>query len=145
MKKIGLFVLFLLPMLASAQYDFETRYFTIKATSLPEIEDLTTFSVETAPKFFAKVPTFKMNRENYRQPVNMGEAVLESQNYIESSLEIDLNSNYGFAKKGEYVSDGKTTVKNLVYQESRGLDLLSPCPPYGICARCAPFRINRGY
>lgn len=145
MKKIGLILLLLLPLLASAQYDFETRYFTIEATSLPEIEDLTTFSLETAPKFFGKVPTFKMNLENYRQPVNMGVAVLESQNFVESSLALDLNSDYGFATKGQYISDGKTTVKNLVYKESRGLGLLSPCPPYGICARCAPFRINRGY
>ena len=135
----------LFPALAVAQYDFDTRYFTMDATALPEIESLTTFSLATTSKFSKKLPTFKMSRENYQQPVNMFEAVTSQQQYVNSELQIMLDAKeYG---SGGYQTDGTTTVTNLAYKEATrgGLDFVSPCPPTGICPRCAPYRVGRGF
>ncbi|MFT6126662.1 MAG: hypothetical protein ACJAVA_001139, partial [Flavobacteriaceae bacterium] len=37
MKKYLVLLLLTIPLLSWAQFDFETRYFTIDATSLPEV------------------------------------------------------------------------------------------------------------
>ena len=44
-----------------------------------------------------------------------------------------------------YNPDGSTKVKNIAYKDaSRGFLFADSCPPYGVCPRCAPYRIN-GY
>ncbi|WP_339831832.1 hypothetical protein [uncultured Altibacter sp.] len=146
-----LYLLFLLPFLASAQYDFETRYFTITAESLPEIEDLTTasFSLDNAPVLSTKLKTFQMNTENYRQPVDMITAIAENENFVQRKVDTAplLQKEFGFTVTGQgvYPADAASGVKNIAYKEVRGLDLLDPCPPVGICSRCAPYRVGRGY
>lgn len=149
MKK-AIYLLFLFPLVVGAQYDFDTRYFTINASSLPEIEDLSasSFSLEKEPFIMDKLRTFQMNAENYRQPIDMVTAINDSQRFIErsaypASIQQQL---YGFSvSAGAYQSDGTTTVKNIAYKEMRGLDFLDACPPFGICGRCAPYRVGRGY
>ncbi|PKA84391.1 hypothetical protein ATE92_2579 [Ulvibacter sp. MAR_2010_11] len=149
MKKSVLLLLFL-PVFAMAQYDFDTRYFTITAESLPEIEDLTapSFSLEKGPTFSTKLKTFQMNVDNYRQPVDMATAVNDGDKYIQRNVDVGplqqkLLGSVGV--KPGYQTDGTTTVKNIAYKEVRGLNLMDPCPPYGICSRCAHYRVGRGY
>ncbi|GHC58163.1 hypothetical protein SAMN05421855_104144 [Ulvibacter litoralis] len=158
MKKIICIVVFLLPLLASAQFDFDTRYFTINATSLPDVPQINedfqvkrspsekagTFTLENTPTFAATLNAIKISATNYWEPVNMMDAVTVSTNYLDKTLSIaPVDSNrFGFSG---YTSDASSKVKNTVYSEVRGLDILDPCPPFGICPRCAPYRFRRGY
>mgnify|MGYP001548615756 CR=1 FL=1 len=149
----------LLPMLAIAQFDFETRYFTIDETSLPEapqfnelpdLRSLSTkevsgsFILDNIPTFAGTLSSFKIDTSNYWEPVNMRDALNSSSNYMAPNYDVAaLNAKtYGFTS---YAADGSTKVKNTVYTEVRGLDLLDPCPPFGICPRCAPYRAQRGF
>lgn len=158
MKKIICIVVLLLPLLASAQFDFDTRYFTINATSLPDVpfiddtfqitksssEKTGTFTLASTPTFAATLNAIKISSDNYWQPVDMMNAVTVSTNYVDKTLSIaPVDSNrFGFSG---YTSDASSKVKNTVYTEVRGLDLLDPCPPFGICPRCAPYRYRRGF
>ena len=147
MKKL-LLLLLITPALVVAQYDFDTRYFTIKADALPDVESLANFSLEKGPVFSEKLPTFNlMTRTNFWQPVDMVGAIGEARKFISSNVAITpLNAKvYGFSGFSGYKDDAASGVDNSVYKEVRGLDLLGDCPPYGICARCAPYRVNRGY
>ena len=90
----------------------------------------------------------KITAENYWQPVDMmaaleGEQQLKRQNnYNVEALQQQYNNRLG-AKA--YAPDGSTKVTNPVYKEQRGLNFVNSCPPFGICPRCAPYRIGRGY
>jgi len=164
MKKQLFFLFTLLPLLAVAQYDFDSRYFTINAASLPEApqfnqltqfsqipqlvklsdEKLSSFTLDNTPTFAATLKSFKINASNYWQPVDMMGVVNTSKNYISTSLDVAplKSDNFCFSV---YTADNASKVKNTVYTEVRGLDLLDPCPTFGICPRCAPYRIGRGY
>jgi hypothetical protein len=158
MKKLVHFLLFLLPVTVVAQYDFDTRYFTINSESLPKAPQFNnsfqlskiseeangTFLLDATPTFTATLNSLRISASNYREPVDMMNALKVSKNYSSTNLNIDplKAGNFGFAV---YSSDGSSKVKNTVYVEVRGLDLLDPCPPYGICPRCAPYRFARGY
>ena len=158
MKKQLIFILIILPVLAQAQFDFDSRYFTINAASLPEAPKLnetvelkklseetsTSFTLDNTPTFAATLNSFKINASNYWQPVDMMGALNTVENYVDTTLDVAplKSQNYGFSG---YAADGSTKVKNMVYKEVRGLDLLDPCPPFGICPRCAPYRAARGY
>ncbi|MBX2827377.1 MAG: hypothetical protein KTR22_04410 [Flavobacteriaceae bacterium] len=151
MKKLC-YILFLLPILAWSQYDFETRYFTIDATSLPSMPDEFSLNLdfEGTPNFERKTMKdfFKVTVENYYQPVAMSEAYSETLQYRNSDITAeDLQAQYGRVSGGtaQYGADGATKVKNVVYKEQRGLDFLDPCPPFGVCGRCAPYRLGRGF
>jgi hypothetical protein len=158
MNKLICLLLILMPSLLVAQYDFDTRYFTINAESLPEApqfsksfglsndakESAGTFTLDATPTFSATLNSLKINSSNYWEPVDMMNAVSVTNNYVSTNLNVApiKAGNFGFAV---YTSDNSSKVKNTVYAEVRGLDLLSPCPPYGICPRCAPYRFARGY
>lgn len=155
-------IFFLLPFLAFGQYDFETRYFTINSTSLPEAPQFDstekfnsllsnpaevksgTFTLDKIPTFAATLRSYRINTSNYWQPVDMMGAVSKSKNYTDSSLMIAPEELKGL-RFTVYTADSASKVTNTVYTEVRGLDLLSPCPPHGICPRCAPYRSNRGF
>jgi hypothetical protein len=163
MKKQVLFLLILLPLFSYGQFDFDTRYFTINATSLPEApqfdllpkfgnslsmsnkkeEKSGSYYLDNTPTFAATLSSFRMSSSNYWEPVDMMSAVSNTINRSPSNANISSlrPENYG---NSSYSKDASTKVKNSVYVEMRGLDLLSPCPPYGICPRCAPYRA-RGY
>ncbi len=154
MKRILLLVL-LIPLLASAQYDLETRYFTINAESLPDIDRTTnfldfakptegSFKLDVIPTFSETLRSISLNSQNYWEPVDMMAALNSTQTFLDKKLTVSpLNTSvYGFSG---YSSDGSTTVKNIVYKEASGLNFLDPCPPFGICPRCAHYRVNRGY
>jgi hypothetical protein len=158
MKNLVYFLFFVLPSIVVAQYDFDTRYFTVNSQSLPEApqfnnsfqlsksseETKGTFSLDATPTFKATLNSLRISSSNFWEPVNMMNAVSATKSYVSTSLKVDplKTQNFGFAV---YSSDGSSKVKNTVYAEVRGLDLLDPCPPYGICPRCAPYRFARGY
>ncbi|MDT0556607.1 hypothetical protein [Patiriisocius hiemis] len=139
MKKL-LFLFVFIPFTGFSQLDFETRYFTIDAESLPLIEDLATFSLTTSPTMFdSQLPTFKMNEENYRTPVNMTEALAERQNYITKKWDGKTKAtpkglSFSFSVNGSNSRNGTTNygVKNSVYQEQRPVYFCSPLDIYRV-------------
>jgi hypothetical protein len=135
MKK-WIFLLFLFPLSTVAQYDFETRYFTINAESLPEVEDLLSFTLSPSPLVKRNLNEFQMNAENYRKPVDMATAMESRKNYEAQTFDVSSIriTAYGFGDTAQYSADSSTKIKNIAYKEQRGLDFLDPCPPFGICS-----------
>ncbi len=151
MKKLLLLIV-LFPLMASAQLDFETNKFKLDFVKLPEIESLMTNSLPSnsdfSNKYSKKLPSFKLSKENYREPVSMYEAMSASESYVKSDLKISLDpKEYGvFSGNSGYTSDDATMVKNTVYKDAaRGFFFADSCPPYGICPRCAPYKTGRRY
>ena len=144
MKKIVYF-LFILPALCIGQYDFESRYFTIDAAALPSMPEITAFNLDynNSPKFQKKnIKDFnKVTPKNYWQAVDMTDALSSVMGYQKKEFDVDqIQSQFTNYNVATYSSDGATKVKNTVYKEQRGLDFLDPCPPFGVCGRCSPFR-----
>ena len=159
MKKRFLFILAFLPLIAVAQFDFDSRYFTIDETSLPEapqfqesslnvigVENKVTgsFTLDNTPTFAATMSSIKISSTNYWEPVDMMSVVSATQNYIDTNFDVAPLRAKAYGNYS-YSADGASKVKNAVYMEVRGLDLLAPCPPYGICPRCAPYRAAGRY
>ncbi len=136
MKKIVLLALILTPLLGYSQYDFETRYFTITAADLPEIDQETPITFSKHTLFSKKLKALKMNQQNYRIPVDMSAVVEELGQYVDHKLELPppiKSRSYGFSVsvRGSNSFDGlnaRGRVQNIVYQEMRGLFV---CSPYG--------------
>lgn len=137
-------------MFASAQLDYETNKYKLDFVALPEVESLMNISLPNNSTFgkktFNKLPSFKLNKNNYREPVSMYDAMAASENYVNSDIQISLDpKEYGVYGNSGYSADGSTKVKNIAYKDmSFGFLNTDSCPPYGVCPRCAPYRIN-GY
>jgi hypothetical protein len=147
MKSVYLIFL-ILPLTIVGQNDFSTRYFKINSESLPQLDELTIYNLKPVTPFEKiGLNDFRMNVNNYRGAVNMVSAVEDEMAYAPSNVNIkEIQSEfYSFSSPRNYQSDGKTRVNNSVYKEMRGLDLMDPCPPFGICPRCAPYRVGRGF
>ncbi|MFC7357448.1 hypothetical protein ACFQO1_07100 [Jejudonia soesokkakensis] len=147
MKKI-VFLFILFPMLAIAQYDLESRFFSISSESLPVVESFSpdaSFSLDSAPSLFnTPLKTFKMNVENYRESVDMMTAIANKDRFVTRDIDVEaLNSKYsGLGGTAQYKPDGTTRVYNRVYRESRGLDLFSPYQNNFVCESCLPYRVR---
>lgn len=148
------FILVFLPLSVCAQYDFDSRYFTIDATSLSEVPELSAFEIDFGSKrdfSIRKITDFnRVTENNYWQAVDMAAAIEKKESYKSNNnynVEALQRQYYGFSgtSNAQYEADGSTKVTNFVYREQRGLDMLDPCPPFGICGRCAPFRVGRGF
>ncbi|MAZ73821.1 MAG: hypothetical protein CMC70_11825 [Flavobacteriaceae bacterium] len=136
-------ILFLFPVCCLGQNDFESRYFTITATTQTELPTpaLSAFQkkVNTSiykQSLFSDFTNQQVTAQNFWQPVDMLETAQNRQANSRVSLE-RLQS--GFAKKQlyGYQSDGKTRVKNNVYLDQQ---YYSPIySPYGSYYR------NRNY
>ncbi len=125
MKKL-LFILLLLPLITFAQLDFESNKFKLDVVKLPQIESLMTSSLPSnsnfSNKYSKKLPSFKLSKENYREPVSMFDVMATNQSYVKSDIQISLDpSEYGvYGGNSSYSADGSTSVKNIAYKESRG-------------------------
>ena len=125
MKKL-LFLLLVFPLIAAAQLDFESNKFKLDVVKLPEIESLMSVSLPSnsnfANKYSNKLPSFKLSKENYREPVSMFEVMAASESYVQSNIEISLDPReYGiYSGNSSYRADSSTSVENIVYKESRG-------------------------
>lgn len=121
-----LFFLLFFPLVASAQLDFESNKFKLDFVKLPDVESLMSTSLPSNSSFSKKIsnklPSFKMDKNNYRQPVSMYEAMAANQNYVQSDIQISLDpKEYGvYGGNSSYSADGSTKVKNMVYEEARG-------------------------
>ncbi len=140
--------MFILPLTLFSQDDFSTRYYTFNSQSLPQLEELSVYNLKAdAPFEKIGLNYFRMNVNNYRESVDMVGAIEKEMDYVSSYVNVkEIQSEFfSFGAQQNYRSDGKTRVNNTVYKEMRGLDLMDPCPPFGICSRCAPYRVGRGY
>ena len=128
-------LLIFLPLLLTAQADFETRYFKIDATSLPDVEELPSFTLKSAPTLFdKKLPTFDITTNNYWQPVTMEEVVsqkefsatnqIENKNF-EAPRFFERKEKKTFSVTTQYETEGSTRVRNEVYKPYGGLDYIS--------------------
>ncbi len=121
-----LFLLLIFPLIASAQLDFESNKFKLDFVKLPEIESLMTNSLPSDSNFSnnysKKLPSFKLSKENYREPVSMFEAMATNESYVQSNIQISLDPReYGvYGGNSGYIADGSTSVRNIAYKESRG-------------------------
>ena len=151
MKKL-LFLILFFPLLSYAQLDFESYTGKLNLVSLPETESLGLLSFSDNSGFIVKnsnkLPSFGLDKNNYREPVSMLEAMASAENFIESDIKISLDpKSLGiYGGNSSYSADGSTKVKNTVYKDaSRGFWFAGSCPPHGICPRCAPYRMGRSY
>jgi len=150
MKKVWLLIL-LFPFLASAQLDFESYKGKLNFVELPVIQEVVSNPfLDAKPKTtrnnVQKLPSFRLNKNNYREPVSVFDAMVASESYVESDLKITIDPReYGvYGGNSSYAPDASTKVQNTVYKDaSRGFLFADSCPPYGVCARCAPYRIGR--
>lgn len=151
MKRL-LLLLLLLPFISVAQLDFESNKTKLDMVYLPEIESLMVTPMPSKGSFMnkhsKKLPSFKLSKENYREPVSMSEAMAAAENYVESGIKVALDAkNFGiYAGSSSYSPDSSTKVKNIAYKDAtRGFLFADSCPPNGICPRCAPYRMGNSY
>lgn len=125
MKKY-LIIIWLLPLSVWSQLDFESNKLKLDFVKLPAIESLMSTSLDLKPNFTSdnnkKLPSFKLNKKNYREPVSMFDAMVANENYVKSDLQISLDPRelgiYG--GNSSYSPDGATKVKNISYKASQG-------------------------
>lgn len=90
---------------------------------------------------------FGKKKEVFWEAVDMGEAIAKEniqKNRNAQVRPIKVKS-FGFSTAAQYNADSQTKVKNIVYKDMRGMQLVTPCPPVGMCWRCAPYRNSRFY
>lgn len=144
-------LILLFPLFASAQLDFESNKGKLNFVELPAIQEVVSNPfLETRPTTpknnIKKLPSFRLSKDNYREPVSVFDAMTASDSYVKSDLKINIDPReYGvYGGNSGYAPDSSTKVKNTVYKDaSRGFLFADSCPPYGICPRCAPYRIGR--
>lgn len=148
MKKL-LFLLFLIPLFGSAQLDFESQKGKLNFVELPVVPNVVDSPLflqsSTLKNTSGKLPSFRLNKKNFREPVSVFDAMAASQSYVNSELQINLNAKeFGiYAGSSSYTPDSSTKVKNIAYKDaSRGFLFADSCPPNGICPRCAPYRMG---
>ena len=140
--KLVLFILFIIPSAIFAQYDFDTRYFKIDATALPEVTENeylnTNFSFVPSSKNI--MSSFRMNASNYREPVDMMSALNEQTSFIKKEVDIPAlqQRTFGFSvnvsgsNSFDGTFQGSTSnhggVRNIAYKEMRSVYFCSPSP-----------------
>jgi len=109
------------------------------------MEQLSQFQFNDTPFVKRSLNEFDLNSFNYRSEVDMMAAVSKDRSPRPRNIDMEsLRQGLpGFQNDQTYISDGKTRVENTVYKEMRGLDFVDRCPPWGVCARCAPYRAGR--
>lgn len=149
MKRL-LFLIFIFPVIASGQLDFEPKTFRLDFVKLPELESLISIPRVAAPDYSGarghRLPSFKLNRQNYREPVSMYEAMASSQNMVQSNITISMDpKEYGiFGSNSSYKADSSTKIRNQVYEDvSR--PFLYPAPTYYYPYKSSRFGIHGGY
>lgn len=150
MKKIWL-IIFLFPVLATAQLDFESYKGKLNFVELPIIKEVVSNPfLDAKPAStnnqLRRLPSFRLNKENFREPVSVFDAMAASENYVKSDLKVTIDPReYGLSGgNSRYTPDGATKVTNTVYKDAAsGFFYSDSCPPHGICPRCAPYRIGR--
>ena len=135
------FLLMFLPLLALGQYDIDTRYFKIDASSLPDTQELSSFDIDFGEKRdFKKMHITDFNKvtaQNYWQAVDMMTA-LEAEQKLVTAPNINLpklnQKEFGISVSvnGSTSFDGTTShgVRNTVYKEARSVYFCAPTTYY---------------
>ncbi|MEL6810949.1 MAG: hypothetical protein AAFP76_06400 [Bacteroidota bacterium] len=137
------YILLLFPALAFGQRDFETRYFTIDAESLPDTQELSSFDIDFGEtRSFEKKHITDFNKvtvKNYWQPVDMTTA-MENEAASFSGPTIDLpklkQKQFGFSvtmldrNSFDGTQPSRYGVRNTVYKEQRGYYFCGIGPGY---------------
>lgn len=149
MKK-WLFFSFLFPLAVSAQLDFESYKGKLNFVELPVVPDVfdTPISILKSKTATTRFSNFQLNRHNFREPVNMMEAMIAAESFQETSIELSIDPReYGvYGGNSSYSADSATKVKNTAYKDAaRGFFVADHCPPFGMCPRCAPYRMGRRF
>ncbi|WP_432411061.1 hypothetical protein [Rasiella sp. SM2506] len=120
-----LLLLFLFPVLSMGQSDFDSRYFTIEATTKTELPTpaLSAFQkkVHTSmykQSLFSDFTNQQVTSQNYWQSVDMVATTENRQPNARVSLE-RLQSGFGNSRIYGYQTDGKTRVRNEVYRDQQ--------------------------
>lgn len=149
MKQLLLLLLFF-PLLATAQLDFESYRGKLNFVDLPPVENVVSNPfLEASPTTTArlrKLPSFRLNKNNFRESVSFYDAMMASESYVKSNIEVNIDPReYGvYGGNSRYAPDANSKVTNTAYREAtRGFLFADSCPPYGICPRCAPYRLGR--
>lgn len=141
-----IYIVLLVPIFMIGQNDFETRYFTINATSLPEAPEMIqilkeenpikgSYTLGASPSYEKARSSFSINATNYWQPVDMAAALKSTysdftdpsvitQKVQEKQFGVTISGNGGNTSFD--FGDGKTRVRNSVYQEQRPFILAEP-------------------
>jgi len=120
-----------------SQTDFESRYFTITATTQTELPtpELSAFQkkVQTSiykQSLFSDFTNQQVTAQNYWQPVDMVATTQDRQPNSRVSLE-RLQSGFGNNQVYGYRTDGKTRVSNEVYLDQQYYSpIYNPYGPY---------------
>lgn len=147
-----LFLLLFFPLIASAQLNFESYKGKLNFVELPVVQNVVasplSFQSNEVSNNSRRLPSFKLSKKNYREPVSVFEAMAAAESYVKSDLQLNLNAKeFGiYAGSSSYSSDSSTKVKNVAYKDAtRGFLFADSCPPNGICPRCAPYRMGGRY
>lgn len=118
-------ILLLLPLLGISQNDFESRYFTIAATTETELPTpaLSAFEKKAQTSMykqslFSDFTNQQVTAQNYWQSVDMVATSENRQPNGRVSLE-RLESGFNHKKVYGYQTDGKTRVRNEVYLDQQ--------------------------
>lgn len=155
MKRL-VFLFLCFPFIATAQLDLESNNPRLNMVRVPAIESpmLTPMpnKISFLNKFSNKLPSFRLSKENYREPVSMSEAMSTSENYAESDIQMSLNAKFYGISAGNsiYPADGSSKVRNIVYKDvSRGFlypDLYTRNGwGFGVYPTYSPYRVGRSY
>lgn len=153
MKKLWVLFLFI-PFLASAQLEFESYIGKLDFVELPEIKEVVSNPFlagkpTRTDNTLRKLPSFRLSKDNFREPVSVFDAMAASETYVKSTLEVKIDpreySVYGGNNgNSKYTPDTSTKVTNSVYKDaSHGFYFIDTCPPNRFCPRCAPYRFGR--
>lgn len=142
MKRL-VYILALLPLAAFGQYDFETRYFTIDAEALPQVEESSalTANYNFTPSSRLTLSSFRMNASNYRKPVDMMTALNKQTEFIDKKFDVAplQQKTFGFSVSvsgsNSFDNTSNTGIRNIAYKEMRSVYFCSPSGNYSAYGR----------
>lgn len=143
------YIIFLLSLLSMQLQAQEKDSFTIDFGALVLADQPDIFSEEYNFVYTGSYPLTPLNFDtsvgSFWEPVDMSAAIDKSNQQQKRAMELRpiRVKSYGFTVQSPYADDGQSKVRNIAYKDMRGLQFLSPCPPVGICWRCAPYRSSR--
>lgn len=148
--KITLYLFLIISFVGFGQNDFESRYYTINAESLPDVPQVPTllmelnknkkttkgtFTLGASPSYQETKNEFTINSSNYWQPVDMTQALTSNTvPYDNSQFTVNQlqKKQFGFTISGNGgettfdFGDGESRVQNSVYTKQRPFYIEEP-------------------
>jgi hypothetical protein len=136
------YILLFIPTIGIAQYDFETRYFKIDNTSLPQVVSVSSQAKEYTASLLLKTKSLydfvKVTEKNYWQPVDMTRALAHEETGLIDPPQINYpkldSKDFGFSvqvgNSNSRAGISTNGIKNTVYKEQRGRFFCDPTGNY---------------